>query len=60
MRIAIHPGKAIVSATALMVLAFLLMPILVIGLYAFSDSSVQVWPITRFSTRAFGEAWNGH
>jgi len=51
-------GRAAVTAAALLVLAFLLMPVAIIAIYAFSDSSVQVWPIAKFSLDAFGEAWS--
>ena len=51
-------GALVVSLVAIAVLVFMLAPIVVIGLYAFSDASVQVWPIARFSLRAFAEAWN--
>jgi putative spermidine/putrescine transport system permease protein len=51
-------GRPLVSAAALLVLTFLLAPIIVIAIYAFSDGSVQHWPIRHFSTRAIGEAWN--
>ena len=42
--------------TALIIL-FLLVPIVVIGVYAFNASNVQGWPITAFSTKWFGIAW---
>ena len=42
--------------TALVIL-FLLVPIVLIGVYAFNASNVQSWPITRFSTSWFGQAW---
>jgi len=40
-----------------LVVAFLLVPIGLIIVYAFNASNVQGWPITDFSTRWFGEAW---
>jgi putative spermidine/putrescine transport system permease protein len=42
--------------TGLIVL-FLLVPIVLIGVYAFNSSNVQGWPITSFSTRWFTTAW---
>lgn len=42
--------------TALVVL-FLLLPIVLIVVYAFNASNVQGWPITELSTRWFGTAW---
>jgi len=42
--------------TALVIL-FLLIPILLIGVYAFNASNVQSWPIKQFSTSWFGQAW---
>jgi putative spermidine/putrescine transport system permease protein len=50
-------GRALVTAAAALVLAFLLLPVLIIAIYAFSDSNVQVWPIARFSLDAFSEAF---
>jgi putative spermidine/putrescine transport system permease protein len=37
---------------------FLLVPIVLIMVYAFNKSNVQSWPITSFSTRWFGQAWH--
>jgi putative spermidine/putrescine transport system permease protein len=39
------------------IIAFLLFPIVLIGVYAFNASNVQGWPITDFSTRWWGIAW---
>ena len=50
-------GRMTLTAAALAVLAFLLLPVAIIFIYAFSDSSVQVWPIAQFSLDAFGKAW---
>jgi putative spermidine/putrescine transport system permease protein len=41
-----------------LVVLFLLVPIVLIMVYAFNESNVQSWPITSFSTRWFGEAWH--
>ncbi len=52
-----HLGRMAITALAFAVLAFMLMPVLIIAIYAFSDSSVQVWPIAEFSLDAFPKAW---
>jgi putative spermidine/putrescine transport system permease protein len=49
--------RVTLTIAAMLVLGFLLLPVAIIILYAFSDSSVQMWPIVKFSTRAFTEAW---
>ncbi|MET0544677.1 MAG: ABC transporter permease [Caulobacterales bacterium] len=49
-------GRIALIAAALLVLAFLLLPVFIIVLYAFADSNVQMWPIAQFSLRAFHEA----
>jgi len=38
-------------------LAFIYIPLLVIGLYAFNESITQGWPISGYTTSWFGEAW---
>jgi len=38
-------------------LAFIYVPLLVIGLYAFNESITQGWPISGYTTDWFGEAW---
>jgi putative spermidine/putrescine transport system permease protein len=43
--------------TAIVVL-FLWIPLVIIGIYAFNESNIQSWPISGFSTKWFGEAWN--
>ncbi len=43
--------------TALVVL-FLYVPLAVIALYSFNRSTTQAWPISQFSTRWIGVAWN--
>lgn len=52
------PQRIALSIAAMAVLAFLLLPVAIIILYAFSDSNVQMWPIAKFSVRAFVNAWN--
>ena len=39
------------------VIAFLLIPIVLICVYAFNSSNIQDWPIPGFSTKWFGSAW---
>jgi putative spermidine/putrescine transport system permease protein len=46
------------SVWVVLVVAFLLVPIVLIGVYAFNKSNVQSWPITSFTTHWFGDAWN--
>ena len=43
-------------ATAL-TLAFIYLPLFVIGLYAFNESITQGWPISGYTLDWFGEAW---
>jgi putative spermidine/putrescine transport system permease protein len=45
-------------AWSFLVIAFLLFPIVLIGVYAFNKSNVQGWPITEFSTQWWGTAWH--
>src|SRR5262249_17490752 len=40
------------------VVAFLWIPLLIIGVYAFNESNIQSWPISGFSFKWFGEAWD--
>jgi putative spermidine/putrescine transport system permease protein len=44
-------------AWVVLVLLFLLVPIVLIGVYAFNASNIQDWPIPGFSTRWFSAAW---
>jgi putative spermidine/putrescine transport system permease protein len=41
-----------------LVVAFLWIPLVIIGLYAFNASQIQSWPITDWSTKWFGVAWH--
>jgi putative spermidine/putrescine transport system permease protein len=47
----------LVAWTVLLVL-FLLLPILLIALYAFNPSNVQSWPLHGLSTKWFSQAWS--
>jgi putative spermidine/putrescine transport system permease protein len=49
--------KLLLWAVVFAILAFLFIPILVIILYAFSDSIVQSWPIQALSLRWFALTW---
>jgi putative spermidine/putrescine transport system permease protein len=50
--------RVALSVWVVLVVAFLLFPIVLIGVYAFNKSNVQSWPITSFTTHWFGDAWN--
>jgi putative spermidine/putrescine transport system permease protein len=55
------PGRAarfLLGLWAALVLLFLFGPIAVIALYAFNATNIQSWPISGFSLRWFGSAWN--
>ena len=43
---------------AILIVAFLWIPIVIMGVYAFNSSNVQSWPIAGFSTHWFSVAWN--
>ena len=43
---------------ALVVVAFLWIPIAIMGLYAFNSSNIQSWPIPGFTTHWFSVAWH--
>jgi putative spermidine/putrescine transport system permease protein len=43
---------------AVLVIAFLWLPLLLIMAYAFNDSTIQSWPITGFTLHWFHEAWH--
>src|SRR5581483_6610782 len=43
---------------ALLVTAFLWVPLLLILVYAFNESNIQSWPIPGFTTRWFRAAWH--
>jgi putative spermidine/putrescine transport system permease protein len=45
-------------AWAALVFAFLWIPIVIMGVYAFNSSNVQSWPIPGFTTKWFSEAWH--
>jgi putative spermidine/putrescine transport system permease protein len=43
---------------ALLVIAFLWIPLLIMAVYAFNSSNVQSWPIPGLSTKWFAAAWH--
>jgi putative spermidine/putrescine transport system permease protein len=43
---------------AALVVAFLWIPIVIMGVYAFNSSNVQSWPIPGFTLRWFEDAWH--
>jgi putative spermidine/putrescine transport system permease protein len=46
------------TATAILVLAFLYLPLFLIVLYAFNKTTVNSWPFPGFSTRWFVKLWH--
>jgi len=53
-------GRIALGAWAVLVLAFLWIPLLIIMAYAFNDSTIQTWPISGWTLHWFKEAWNDH
>lgn len=49
--------RALLRLGAGATLAFVYLPLIVIGLYAFNQQIAQRWPIENWSTRWFGVAW---
>lgn len=49
-------GRRLLALAAIAVLAFLHIPIVVIGLYAFNADRAQSWPIAHWTTEWFGAA----
>jgi putative spermidine/putrescine transport system permease protein len=50
-------GGVILRLATAATLAFIYLPLLVIGLYAFNESITQGWPISGYTTHWFGDAW---
>jgi putative spermidine/putrescine transport system permease protein len=44
--------------TSFVVIAFLWLPLILIMVYAFNDSTIQSWPISGFTFHWFHEAWH--
>jgi putative spermidine/putrescine transport system permease protein len=51
-------GRWALTAWVVLVLLFLFVPIVLILLYAFNESTIQSWPIRHFSTKWFAQAWD--
>jgi putative spermidine/putrescine transport system permease protein len=51
-------ARILLRLGALATLAFMYVPLFVIGLYAFNANVTQGWPIEDFSTKWFSIAWN--
>jgi putative spermidine/putrescine transport system permease protein len=50
--------KITLAVVAFLVIAFLWLPLLLIMVYAFNDSTIQSWPISGFTLHWFHEAWH--
>jgi putative spermidine/putrescine transport system permease protein len=50
--------KITLAFVAFLVIAFLWLPLLLIMVYAFNDSTLQSWPISGFTLHWFHEAWH--
>jgi putative spermidine/putrescine transport system permease protein len=50
------PVRALLRLASAAVLVFLYLPLIILGIYAFNPSRLQVWPPTGFTLRWFGEA----
>jgi len=46
------------AVCSMLVIAFLWIPLIIIGLYAFNGSSIQGWPITSWTVHWFSVAWH--
>jgi putative spermidine/putrescine transport system permease protein len=51
-------ARAALGVWTALIVAFLLAPIVLIGVYAFNPSNVQSWPLHGLSTRWFSSAWH--
>jgi putative spermidine/putrescine transport system permease protein len=50
--------KILLRGGALLTLAFIYLPLLLIGLYAFNENVTQAWPIENYSTKWFSVAYH--
>ena len=50
-------ARVAIRVYAWLVIAFIYLPLAIVGLYAFSASIGQRWPIQEYTTRWFGVAW---
>jgi spermidine/putrescine transport system permease protein len=53
-------GNGVLTVGALLVLAFLYIPLAVIVLYSFSANKVNVWPIRTYTTEWYHVMWNDY
>lgn len=50
--------RVAIKAGAVLVLAFLYIPLLIVVIYSFNNSVSQTWPISSFTTRYYSFAWH--
>ena len=50
-------GGVLLRLATAATLAFIYIPLFIIGLYAFNENITQGWPISGYTTAWFGEAW---
>jgi putative spermidine/putrescine transport system permease protein len=50
--------RILLAVCSMLVIAFLWIPLIIIGLYAFNGSSIQGWPITSWTVHWFSVAWH--
>ena len=50
--------RALLRLGAGATLAFIYLPLVVIGIYAFNENISQTWPIEHYTTKWFSVAWN--
>jgi putative spermidine/putrescine transport system permease protein len=51
-------ARVVLRGGTVLTLAFIYLPLILIGVYAFNESITQRWPIENFSTKWFSEAFN--
>jgi putative spermidine/putrescine transport system permease protein len=51
-------ARILLRGGALVTLAFIYLPLLIIGLYAFNKNVTQAWPIEKYSTKWFSVAYH--
>jgi putative spermidine/putrescine transport system permease protein len=51
-------SRIVLRLGALVTLAFIYLPLFIIGLYAFNRNVTQAWPIEKYSTKWFAEAFH--
>ena len=50
--------RALLRVASGLTLAFIYVPLIVIGFYAFNENISQTWPIESYTTKWFGVAWH--